>query len=138
MIPTTIIDQLKRDEGFRAKPYRDTKGNLTIGYGTNLDAGVDDPEACYLLGYRTQKARENMLAALPWVANLPDARFGAMLNLTYNMEIGVLLEFQKFLAAAEANDWDTAAQELINSKAHEEEPSRIERLALQIRSNQWI
>jgi hypothetical protein len=28
--------QLIRHEGFRSKPYRDTVGKLTIGYGTNL------------------------------------------------------------------------------------------------------
>lgn len=32
------LEQLKRDEGFRAEPYKDTTGNTTVGYGRNLDA----------------------------------------------------------------------------------------------------
>jgi hypothetical protein len=26
-------DRIKRDEGFKASPYRDTAGKLTVGYG---------------------------------------------------------------------------------------------------------
>ena len=31
-----LIQDLKVEEGFRSKPYRDTMNNLTIGYGHNL------------------------------------------------------------------------------------------------------
>lgn len=34
----TLKERIKRHEGYRGGPYRDTKGKLTIGYGRNLDA----------------------------------------------------------------------------------------------------
>lgn len=34
----TIIKRIKEFEGFSAKPYRDSAGVLTIGYGTTKDA----------------------------------------------------------------------------------------------------
>ena len=34
-----VVAQLQADEAFRAHYYRDTRGVLTIGYGTNLDQG---------------------------------------------------------------------------------------------------
>ena len=45
-----LIEDLKRDEGFRSHPYRDTVGKLTIGYGRNLDdVGISEREAEQLL-----------------------------------------------------------------------------------------
>src|SRR5271166_5505449 len=38
MVPTNLIDALKRDEGLRLTPYKDTRGFTTIYYGHNLDA----------------------------------------------------------------------------------------------------
>ena len=35
-----LVDRIKADEGWRAHPYRDSVGKLTVGFGTNLDAGI--------------------------------------------------------------------------------------------------
>jgi lysozyme len=65
-----LLEQLKRDEGLRLKPYVDTVGKVTIGYGTNLTDGIDQGEAEYLLSNRLNQKRLELLAALPWVADL--------------------------------------------------------------------
>ena len=47
---TKIEEQLMIDEGFRSKPYSDTVGKLTIGYGRNLDdVGITRNEAFQML-----------------------------------------------------------------------------------------
>ena len=51
----SVIDDLKRDEGFRAKPYRDSEGLLTIGYGTLIEDGITEEEAGILLGHRADR-----------------------------------------------------------------------------------
>jgi GH24 family phage-related lysozyme (muramidase) len=44
-----LISEIKKDEGFRAKPYKCSEGFLTIGYGSKLPlnntelASVKDP-----------------------------------------------------------------------------------------------
>ncbi len=44
-----LIDLIKRHEGLSLKPYMDSRGFLTIGYGRNLDAnGISKSEAEYL------------------------------------------------------------------------------------------
>ena len=32
-----LIERVKKHEGFETKPYKDTVGKLTIGYGRNLE-----------------------------------------------------------------------------------------------------
>lgn len=53
-----IIEQLKKDEGFRSKAYWDVK-QYTYGYGTRApgkDATITEPEAAVLLGKRVDEA----------------------------------------------------------------------------------
>ena len=46
----SIIDIIKEDEGCRLKPYTDTTGHITIGYGRNLSAcGISKEEAEFFL-----------------------------------------------------------------------------------------
>lgn len=132
----TVIDQLKRDEGFRAKPYKDSKGFLSIGYGINLDAGTDEEEAEYWLSYRLNKSRQWMLSTFPWAEQLDDARFGAMLNMAYNLR-EKLTEFHYFLAAMQNGDWSQAAFQGRQSAWHEQVGDRAERLMRQVETGVW-
>jgi lysozyme len=57
-----VYDVLKRDEGLRLKPYQDTVGKWTIGYGRNLDdRGISKYEAEAML--------RNDVASTPAAAN---------------------------------------------------------------------
>ena len=38
-----LVTRLQAEEGYRATPYRDTRGVLTVGYGTNLSEGLTRP-----------------------------------------------------------------------------------------------
>ena len=44
-----LKNDIKRHEGFRSKPYKDTVGKTTIGYGRNLDdvASTRSRPGCY-------------------------------------------------------------------------------------------
>lgn len=103
---------LKQEEGFSSKPYRDGGGKLTIGYGTNLDAGVDQIEADFLLMHRILLSQAALDQDLPWWRELDPVRQEALLDLCYNMGIGGLLGFKRMLAALEAGQYKAAASEL--------------------------
>lgn len=56
-----LIEQLKRHEGFSAKPYFCTANKLTIGYGRNLDdVGITESEASELLRQDIARARHDV------------------------------------------------------------------------------
>ena len=67
-IDGALLADLKRDEGFRGRPYRDGEGFLTIGYGTLIEEGITEAEAATLLASRLAdivaelERRENVLA----------------------------------------------------------------------------
>jgi lysozyme len=133
-----LTDQLIRDEGLRLYPYKDTAGKLTIGVGRNLsDVGISPAEAQMLLANDITAATASLEKEFPWVSGLDEVRHAALVNLTFNMGVGGLAKFPKFLAAVKAGDWCVAHDELINSAYARQVGARADRLALQIQTGAW-
>ncbi|MDE2233001.1 MAG: glycoside hydrolase family protein [Patescibacteria group bacterium] len=92
------------------------KGNLTIGVGHNLSAkGLSPAIRQLLLEEDIQDVEDNLDERLPWWRNLSDNRQMAVADMCFNLGIGGLLEFPKFLAAMHAGNWSEAVQELKTS-----------------------
>jgi lysozyme len=134
----TLIDQLIRDEGVRLHPYTDSVGKLTIGIGRNLtDVGISQSEAEMLLANDVANASKRLDEAFPWTSGLDDVRRGALLNMTFNMGVGGLAQFKKFLQAMQAGDWNLAHNEMLDSLWAKQVGVRAERLAVQIQVGAW-
>lgn len=134
----TLKEQLIRDEGLRLHPYKDSVGKLTVGVGRNLDdVGISQPEAEYLLNNDILDATNRLEQALPWTAGLEEVRLAVLINMAFNMGVGALLGFRKFLADVQGGDYQSASQEMLNSKWAEQVGPRAHRLALQMEGGAW-
>jgi lysozyme len=132
-----LLTSVERHEGFRAKPYQDTKGLWTIGYGTNFDAGLPRRVLMALFnagGLTEQQARamteaelehvmERLERDLPWVHQLDYVRRRVIIELAYNMGMGDekhgLLSFNRpngTLEAVRIGEYARAAKQLLMSK----------------------
>lgn len=118
---------LIQHEGDRPNAYDDAtaktlvtgdtlRGNLTIGVGHNLSAkGLSPAIRQVLLEEDIEEVEDALDERLPWWRNLSDNRQMALADMCFNMGIGGLLGFPKFLAALKAGENETAAQELKTS-----------------------
>lgn len=123
-----------RDEGCRLKPYKDTVGKTTIGYGRNLDdVGISALEAEVLLDHDLASAELECRKAFAWFADLNDVRQRVICNMAFNMGLPKLRGFTKTLAAIEARDYDLASQHMLASKWAAQVGSRAVRLARMMR-----
>ena len=126
--------QVETDEGRRRKPYRDTVGKLTIGIGRNLDdKGLSDDEIDYLLANDLRDAEKDARAVCASFNRLTDARKAVLLNMALNIGRSRLAGFRNMLAAIEAEDYDRAAVEMLDSLWARQVKSRATRLAEQMR-----
>ncbi len=134
MVGDMVIRDLKRDEGFRSKPYRDTVGKLTIGYGRNLDdVGISKREAEELLRYDLFLANKELLK-FPWYKyDLTSCRKRALLNMMYNLGATRFKRFNKMIKAFKDGDYNLAADEALASKWAKQVGDRAERIADLIR-----
>ena len=139
-----LITHIKEMEGFRANPYKDTEGHLTIGYGWNLDA-EPLPE-----GYKPPLSEEQGVALvrmkldqkieeLSIVRNndsdaekrlvglfnaLDDARQSIIADCAYQMGTSKIWAFVKMWDALEKKDFNEAADEMLDSLAAQQTTNR--------------
>ena len=135
---SNLSEQLRRDEGFRSHPYRDSVGKVTIGYGRNLDdVGISESEAETLLANDISVATGLLESTFPWTSGLDDARKGVLVNMVFNMGIHALAQFRGTLAKIQAGDYSGASQAMLQSKWAEQVGSRAQRLAVQMESGEF-
>ena len=124
---------LKRDEGFRSKPYKDTVGKLTIGYGRNLDdVGIFEREAEELLRHDVIAANKELSGFL-WYSDLTFSRKRAVINMMFNLGYTKFKKFKKMIEAFKNKNYNLAADEALDSKWAKQVGARAERIADLIR-----
>lgn len=120
------MPQLKTDEGFRAEPYIDTQGYLTMGYGTCIahtgDIAFDpivslsEEAAATLLKSDMFSMMREMDGKWPWFSLAPLHVQTVLLNMAYNMGVPRLSGFKKTLKFIQQGEYFAAGEEmLINS-----------------------
>lgn len=126
-LPLTKL--LMRHEGFSSKPYYDSVGKVTIGYGRNLDdLGLSQEECVFLL--RNDILRTfSELCSFPWFTTLNEARQDALINMCFNLGFQRFSQFKKTIAAIEIGDFKAAAHEMLQSKWYEQVGHRAVELA---------
>lgn len=122
---------LKRDEGLRLKPYKDTVGKVTIGVGRNLDdVGISNAEAEIMLTNDIAGVMRDLDMALPWWKNLSEGRQRALANMCFNLGIHRLMGFKGMLDALRKGQYDEASQHALNSKWSRQVGARAQRIAV--------
>lgn len=129
-----LLEDLKVDEGFRARPYKCTAGKLTIGYGRNLEGvGVSRDEAEDMLANDVQGAIDNA-RTFYWFEGLSEGRKRAVVNMIFNLGFAGFCKFKNMIAALERGDYDTAAREACRSQWADQVGERAVRISCLIKN----
>ena len=128
-----LIEQLKRHEGFRSHIYQCTGGCNTIGYGTNLDAGITQDQAEDML---KRAVNDISLKLDPYIRTYPSNVQKCLINMGYNLGVTGVLNFKKMFAALDAGDYARAADEALDSKWATQVPNRAIEITDIIRKGQ--
>ena len=124
---------IARDEGCRLRLYADSLGVPTIGYGRNLrDKGISPSEAALLRDHDMDDA-EREAAAFPWFASLSERRQLVVLSMLYNLGLPRFVGFRRMIAALQRFDYQTAADEMLDSVWARQVKARADRLAMMMR-----
>ena len=146
-----LMQKLVAHEGMRLDVYKDTLGINTIGIGRNLDDrgitkdeldwmdypsieyvysdGITEADAIYLAQNDVQIVEEELLRAHPRVDRLDAVRQLVLVDMAFNLGVPRLCKFKKMWAAVEAEDFPTAAKEMLDSRWANQVKSRATKLA---------
>lgn len=126
---------VKSDEGLSLKPYTDTRGKLTIGYGRNLtDVGISQVEADALLDADLDVAIAALMRVHPDVLNLDPVRQIVLANMAFNLGVPALGRFTQMWAALDRGNWTEASAAMLDSQWAQQVGKRATRLAAAMKS----
>lgn len=147
MAPTNVVDALKRDEGLRLTPYKDTRGFSTIYYGHNLDANplpdaviaaANESTASVVLLADIARIQMKLFRDLPWIQRLPLVIQGVLINMAFNMGVAGEETFHHMLADVQAGNYAQAAADMKASLWYTQVGQRAVRLTQQMATQQWV
>lgn len=129
-----IRESLKLHEGVRTHPYTDTKGILTIGVGHNLERGLHPDVINLQLEKDIEETLEDLDRDLPEWRGFSKKRRVALADMMFNLGAKRFHGFVKMRKALKLQDFDKAAEEMLDSKWSRQVGARAERLADMMRA----
>lgn len=129
-----LEEELQKDEGYRQNLYRCSENKLTIGYGFNVEAGVSRRVASAILREQIAEKKDELVDVGLFVRIHHPVVQDVLTNMAFQMGTRGLLQFKGTLRALEAEDYETAADEMLDSRWAVQTPSRANKLAAIIRS----
>jgi len=114
-IDMSLVADIKRHEGFVAKPYRDSRGILTVGYGYNLEKGMSEKTAELLLISELALCYEFLENNLDFWDKLTKNRQHVFLDMCYNLGFSGFMKFKRMIACASDGDISGVCREMQNS-----------------------
>jgi lysozyme len=137
-----LIKQLRRDEGEFLYAYQDTLSYWTIGVGRLIDGrkggGITKEESAYLLNNDIERTQADLFRRAPWVQDLDDARKGALVAMAFQIGVAGLMKFKNTLALIQAGRYAEASEAMLQSLWARQTPARAKRLAMQLKTGEWV
>lgn len=129
MLTNKLLNRVARNEGFRAKPYKDSVGKWTVGHGWCLeDRPITHAESLWFLNGRLKKLEATLAARYTFWAKLSNVRRGVLIEMSYQLGVTGLSKFKKMLSAIRSQKYSLASQEGLTSKWAIQTPLRAKRL----------
>ncbi len=142
-----LIKQLEIDEGLVEAVYLDHLNLKTVGIGhlcrqgePEYDMEVGDPVSRERINELFNEDVESVLSdcnrLYPDFDELPEEAKQIICNMMFNMGLGRLSAFKGMKRGVDARDWESAANEMVDSKWYTQVTNRAERLVERMRQIQ--
>lgn len=143
---------LEFQEGFRERPYLDTTGHVTIGYGDNLTAkygddlqsanerfpnGLSQSDAEISLKGVILAIASTLNTNLSFYSKLDDVRQAVLISMCFNLGMKGLWDFKNTLDYIASHKFQLASMEMMKSKWAEQVPDRANMLSKMMFMGTW-
>ena len=126
----TLLQRVLRHEGYRAKPYEDSVGVLTIGHGLTY---LTEAESKRIVSGRLLDNHVALIDANAALVDMPEEVVSGVVEMSFQLGVQGCLNFKKMWAALEDENYKQAYHEMIDSKWYKQTPKRCHELATIIR-----
>ena len=141
---TKLMQELILDEGYKYEIYLDHLGYPTMGvghlilesdeeHGKEVGTAISEQRIMECLNADIDIVCNELDRGMPWWRGLSDDHMRVMANMCFNLGYPRLSKFKKFLAAMQDEDWETAAEEMMDSKWATQVGDRAKRLQIRVK-----
>ena len=130
-----LIDDIKKHEGFKSTVYKCTEGYDTIGYGFAIkDLELTEEVAELILKRKLAELRIRICNVFEWFIDSPDQVQEVVINMCYQLGLSGFSKFKKTIYYLETQQYDEAADEMLDSLWAKQTPNRANELSDIIRN----
>ena len=131
----SLLDDIKKHEGFKPTVYQCSEGYDTIWYGFAIkDLVLDEDISDLILIRKLAKLQERIASVFDWFYNAPEEVKDVITNMCYQLGVSGFSKFKKTIYLLETEQYDEASVEMLNSLWHKQTPNRAKELSEQIRA----
>ena len=131
----SLIDDIKKHEGFSPTVYKCTAGYDTIGYGQRVKyLKVTDEQATEWLQEELQNLKYILADKYEWFLPSPQEVQEIVINMNYQLCVTAFSKFKKTIFLLANGDYKAASTEMLDSKwARTDTPRRAKELSDRLR-----
>ncbi len=126
----SLINEIKKHEGFSSAVYKCSEGYDTIGYGFAIkDLVLDKDVAELILERKLKDLQEKIASRFGWFYNAPKIVKDVVTNMCYQMGIAGFSQFKKTIYYLETGQYEEASMEMLDSLWAKQTPNRAKELS---------
>lgn len=128
---TLLLERVCTHEGFETKPYQDHLGIWTFGHGLTF---ITEEESKTIVDARLTEYLLRLTDKHPWLLQQPQEVSEVLVEMCYQLGWNGCHNFKKMWEALRNQDYETAANEMLDSRWAIQTPARAMELATTIRN----
>ena len=129
----TLINQIKKHEGYKSTVYECTEGYDTIGYGFAIKDLELSEEVCnIILTEKLAKLQLSISNKFEWFDDSPVIVKDVVTNMCYQLGLSGFSKFKKTIYYLETEQYEEASTECLDSLWAKQTPSRAKDISEQL------
>ena len=130
----SLIESIKKHEGYVGVVYKDSLGIDTIGYGFAIKDLELDVDVCDIILERKLKALQDMVQVkFNWYIYMPQEIKDVVMEMCYQLGVGGFSKFKKTIAYLQNKQFKDASEEMLDSLWAKQTPNRAKELSKKVK-----
>ena len=130
----SLIESIKKHEGYVGVVYKDSLGIDTIGYGFAIKDLELDADICDIILERKLKALQDMIKIkFKWYGYMPQEIKDVVMEMCYQLGVGGFSKFKKTIAYLQNQQFHDASVEMLDSLWAKQTPNRAKELSNRVK-----
>jgi len=126
----SLMNSIKKHEGYVGIVYKDSLGIDTIGYGFAIkDLELDEDVCEIILERKLHDLIDKINIKFKWYCYMPQEIKDVVTEMCYQLGVTGFSKFKKTITYLQNKQWDEASVEMLDSKWAKQTPNRAEEMS---------